>query len=194
MSRDELRMYSWIAAAAFLLVAGACNWRKIHWTALGSVLLFAAANAGAGIYVLNHLTDPRWAPEGSEPLTAPSFAGTPLVGQYLGPLDSALNAVVGGMNDFLAFQHALPIALDFLAVAGQALLFSFPMAIIALIVSFILGIHQRSKFKKYRATVDRLSVELEQIKKQLAAMTSEEPALLVPSEIVEVRSRLTRQG
>jgi hypothetical protein len=60
MSRDELRICSWVAAIVFALVAGVWRSRRLHWTALGSVLLFAALNAGAGIYVLNHFRDSRW--------------------------------------------------------------------------------------------------------------------------------------
>ncbi|KUM32474.1 hypothetical protein [Arthrobacter sp. EPSL27] len=58
LSRDELSTYSWVAAAAFALVAGIWRPARLHWTALGSVLLFAALNAGAGIYVLNHSMTP----------------------------------------------------------------------------------------------------------------------------------------
>jgi hypothetical protein len=65
---------------------------------------------------LNHFRDSRWSIGGEPPLSAPSFSATPVVGQFLGPLDSALNGVVGGVNEFLAFKQALPIALDFLTV------------------------------------------------------------------------------
>ena len=91
MSRDELRIFSWVAASVFVFVAGVWRPRSLHWTAFGSVLLFAALNAGAGIYVLNHFGDSRWSAGGAPPLSAPSFSGTPVVGQFLGPLDSALN-------------------------------------------------------------------------------------------------------
>ncbi|KQQ98441.1 hypothetical protein ASF72_18540 [Arthrobacter sp. Leaf141] len=174
-------------AAALLIVGGLCNWRKIHWTALGSIFVFAAVNAGAGIYVLNHLTDARWAPEGTESLTAPSFAGTPLVGQYLGPLDSALASVMSGVNDFQTFQHALPVALGFLGTSSLALLWSFPMMIVTLVISFFVGRRERSRFRKYRSTVDRLSVELEQVKLQLAELAPAEPVLPAQAAVVDVR-------
>ena len=168
MSRDELRIFSWVAATVFALVAGAWRPRRLHWTALGSVLLFAALNAGAGIYVLNHFRDPRWSAGGEPPLSAPSFAGTPVVGQFLGPLDSALNGVVGGVNEFLAFKQALPIALDFLAVSGWALLASFPLAILAAGVSYAVARRRTADFEKYRATVDLLKDELEQVTRQIS--------------------------
>lgn len=169
MSLDNLRIFPWIAAAVFALAAGLWRPRRLQWTALGSVLLFAALNAGAGIYILNHFGDPRWS-GGEQPLSAPSFAGTPVVGQFLGPLDSALNGVVGGVNEFLAFKHALPIALDFLAVSGWGLLVSFPLAVLAAGISFAMARRRAAEFGKYRATVDRLEDELEQIKRQVSLM------------------------
>lgn len=169
MSRDELRLFSWIAAAVFALVAGLWRPRRLHWTALGSVLLFAALNAGAGIYVLNHFSDSRWSAGGEPPLSVPSFSGTPVVGQYLGPLDSALQGVVGGVNEFLAFKQALPVAMDFLAVSGWALLVTFPLAIIAAGISYAESRRRTADFEKYRATVDLLQDELEQVKRQISA-------------------------
>ena len=177
MSRDELRIFSWVAAIVFALVAGVWRPRRLHWTALGSVLLFAALNAGAGIYVLNHFGDPRWSAGGEPPLSAPSFSGTPVVGQFLGPLDSALNGVVGGVNEFLAFRQALPIALDFLAVSGWALLLSFPLAIVAAVVSYTVARRRAADFEKYRATVDLLKEELEQVKRQISSVNPVDKAL-----------------
>lgn len=172
LGRDELRTFTWVAAAVFALVAGIWRWRSLHWTALGSVLLFAALNAAAGIYVLNHFTDPRWSSGGEPPLSAPSFSGTPVVGQFLGPLDSALSGVVGGVNDFLAFKHALPVALDFLGTSGWALLASFPLAVLAAVVSFAAARRRAADFDKYRATVDELREELAQVKRQIASGNS----------------------
>ena len=178
LSRDELRIYSWVAAAVFALVAGVWRPRRLHWTALGSVLLFAALNAGAGIYVLNHFADSRWSAGRDPPLSAPSLSGTPLVGQFLGPLDSALNGVVSGVNDFLAFQQALPVALDFLAVSGWALLVSFPLAVLAAGIGFAVAWRRTADFDRYRATVDLLKVELEQVKRQISLGNSVDKARL----------------
>jgi hypothetical protein len=169
LSRDELRNFCWLAAAVFALVSGLWRWRRLHWTALGAVLLFAALNAGAGIYVLNTFRDSRWSAGGEAPLSAPSFSETPIVGQYLGPLDSALQGVVGGVNDFLAFKQALPVALDFLATSGWALLLSFPVAILAAVISFAMARRRAAEFEKYRAKVDLLEDELEQVKRQISA-------------------------
>ncbi|RAM38335.1 hypothetical protein [Arthrobacter globiformis] len=191
MSRDELGIFSWVAAAVFALAVGVWRPRKLHWTVLGSVLLFAALNAGAGIYVLNHVGDPRWS-AGEPPLTAPSFSGTPMVGQFLGPLDSALNGVVSGVNAFLAFKQALPVALDFLGTSGWALLASFPLGILASVVSYIMDRRRTADFEKYRATVDRLKVELEEIKAQIPSMNSVGTALPAEDDVTDVRPTPTR--
>jgi hypothetical protein len=192
MGRDELRMFSWVAAAVFALVAGLWRPRKIHWTALGSALLFAALNAGAGIYVLNHFGDSRWSAGGEPPLSAPSFSGTPIVGQFLGPLDAALNGMVGGVNEFLAFKQALPVALDFLAVSGWALLVSFPLAVLAAGMSYAAARRRTADFDKYRATVDLLKEELEQVKRQISSGNSAVTAPPAEDEVPDMRPGLAR--
>ncbi|WP_051476955.1 hypothetical protein [Arthrobacter sp. Br18] len=194
MSRDELSIFSWIAVAVFALVAGVLRPRRLHWTALGSVLLFAALNAGAGIYVLNHFDDSRWSAGGKPPLSAPSFSGTPLVGKYLGPLDSALDGVVGGVNEFLAFKQALPIALDFFVVSGWALLVSFPLVILAAGIGYAVAKRRTADFEKYRATVDLLKEELEQIKRQISSGDFVYKALPAEDGVADVGSVLTRGG
>lgn len=169
VSLDLLRILTWIVPAVVVLVAGFLLRRSFHWIALGAVLLFAALNAAAAIYVLNHFDDARWSPEGMTSLSAPSLSETPIVGEFLVPLDSALEGVVGGVNDFRAFQQALPIALDFLTTSGWALLVSFPLVILAACVSFAKARRRKAEFTKYRATVDSLKDELEQVKRQIAA-------------------------
>ncbi|MBT2548099.1 hypothetical protein [Arthrobacter sp. ISL-65] len=191
MNRDELGISAWVAASVFALAVGVWRPRKLHWSVLGSVLLFAALNAGAGIYVLNHVGDPRWS-AGEPPLSAPSFSGTPVVGQFLGPLDSALNAVVGQVNAFLAFKQALPVALGFLGTSGWALLVSFPLGILATVISYVMDRRRTADFEKYRATVDLLKVELEEIKRQISTGNSVGTALPASDEVADVRPRLTR--
>ncbi|MDP9695368.1 UNVERIFIED_ORG: hypothetical protein J2X79_002945 [Arthrobacter globiformis] len=186
MSRDQLGIFSWVASAVFVLAVGVWRPRKLHWTVLGAVLLFAALNAGAGIYVLNHVGDPRWS-AGEQPLSAPSFSGTPMVGQFLGPLDSALDAVVDGVNAFLAFKQALPVALGFLGTSGWALLVSFPLGILATVVSYIMDRRRAAAFDKYRATVDQLKIELEEVKRQISSGNAVGTAVPDGDELTDVR-------
>ncbi|MDQ0617322.1 hypothetical protein [Arthrobacter globiformis] len=184
MSRDELSTLSWVVATVFALAVGVWRPRRLHWTVLGAVLLFAALNAGAGIYILNHVGDPRWSP--GEPLSAPSLSGTPMVGQFLGALDSALNEVVGGVNQFLAFKQALPVALNFLAASGWALLLSFPLGILATVISYVMDRRRMADFEKYRATVDLLKDELEEVKRQISTGNSVGTALPPGDEVTDV--------
>lgn len=176
ISSDGLRILPWVAAIAFALVAAVWRPRRSHLAALGAVLLFAALNAGAGVYVLSHVGDARWSAGGDSRLSAPSFSGTPVVGQFLGPLDSALNQVVGGVNEFLAFQQALPVALDFFAAAGWALLVSFPVAIIAVAISYAEARRRRAEFEHYRAAVDLLKGEVELLKRRIPSGRSVDTA------------------
>ncbi|KUM32473.1 hypothetical protein [Arthrobacter sp. EPSL27] len=108
-----------------------------------------------------------------------------MIGQFLGPLDSALNGVVGGVNEFLAFKQALPVALDFFAASGWALLASFPLAVLAAGIAFAIARRRAADFDRYRATVDLLQDELEQVKRQIAAGYAAGPAL--PAETGPVR-------
>jgi hypothetical protein len=193
-SRDQLHIYSWGVAAGFLLVVGIFRWRSLHWTALGSVLLFAALNAGAGIYVLNHFGDSRWSAGGEPPLSAPSFSGMPFVGETLAPLESAMQSVMGVVNEFLAFKQALPVAVEFLAASGWALLVSFPVAVIAAIISILQARRRRADFKKYRATVDLLKAELEQVKQQISAPTFVGSALPARDAFTDELPRMSRRG
>ena len=182
ISRDQLHIFAWIVPAAFALAAGLWRPRQFHWAALGAVLLFAALNAGAGVYVLNHFADSRWASGSEPPLNAPSFSGTPLIGQYLKPLDSALNNLVGGVNEFLAFKQALPTAMDFLAASGWALLLAFPIAVLAAIINFAAAKRRSADFARYSATVEELKEELDQIKRQISPRNSPDPALPTQKE------------
>ncbi|WP_225437502.1 hypothetical protein [Arthrobacter sedimenti] len=169
MSLDLLRILTWLVPAAVALVAGFVLRRNFHLIALGAVFLFAALNAAAGVYILNHFSDSRWSPEGMALLSAPSLSETPLVGEFLVPLDSAMEGVVGGVNDFRAFQQALPVTFEFLAASGWALLVSVPLVVFAAFVSFARTRRRKAEFTKYSATVDSLKDELEQIKRQLSA-------------------------
>ncbi len=191
LSHDVLRILPWVAAIVFGLVAGLWRPRKLHWTALAAVLLFAALNAGAAIYVLNHFDDPRWS-SGEEPLSAPSLSDAPVVGDFLGRLDPVLDGVVTSVNEFIAFKQALPVALEFLAASGWALLASFPLAVLAAGVGFTMARRRTAAFDKYRADVDLLKEELEQLKRQIASGHSGATALPSGHAGGEVLPRPTR--
>jgi hypothetical protein len=68
-----------------------------------------AANLAAGIYVLNHLGEGRWGGDQESKLDPPSLAETPMVGQFLEPLDGTLRGVADAVNEFGDFRAALPL-------------------------------------------------------------------------------------
>ena len=100
----------------------------------------------------------------------------PLVGQFMGPLSSALNSVVTEVNEFLAFKDALPVALDFMAIASSALLLSFPVAVLTAILNYVLAKRRSKRREKYKADVDDL-------KKKVAALESFIEQLPVPRPV-----------
>lgn len=169
LSREALHIIPWVVAACLVSISFLWRRLRLHWTLFGATLLFAALNALTALYVLQHFHDPRWSTGGQTPLTAPSLAGTPMVGQFLGPLDSAMNGVVGGVNDFLAFKNALPAALDFLEVSGWALLLSVPVAIIATGISWGAARRRAAQARRDRIAVDELRADVDRIKLQLAS-------------------------
>ena len=167
ISSEWLKALTWLPAIAAGLLL--CFWRprRLHWAALGSVLVYAVANIGAGIYVLSHLGDPRWG-GAADRLGAPSLAGTPVVGQFLGSLDTVLGGVVAGVNEFIDFRSALPVALDYLAAAGWALVVAVPLGILTLVVSCREAQRRKAALARYSLRVEELSDELDAIKRQLS--------------------------
>lgn len=170
ISRDHFSIFIWALMAVFVISAFALRPKRLHWTALGAAFLFAALNAGVGVYVLNHYTDPRWSPQATR-LSAPNLGDTPMVGQFMGPLDSTLSSLVTGVNDFLSFKDALPVAMDFFTNSGWALAVSIPLGITATIINFALSKRKAATVEKYRKTVDLLEGEVENLKIQFQTMT-----------------------
>lgn len=167
VSSEWLKALTWLSAIAAGLLL--CFWRprRLHWAALGSALVYAVANFGAGIYVLSHLGDSRWGGGSADRLGAPSLADTPVVGQFLGSLDTVLGGVVDGVNEFIDFRAALPVALDYLSVAGWALVVAVPLGILVLVVSCREAQRRKAAFARYSLRVEELSDELDAIKRHL---------------------------
>lgn len=170
LSREDLSVAIWVCAAVFAVAMGIWRRRQLQWVALSSVMLFAVLNAGAGIYVLRTVGDPRWAQEGTVPLSAASLSEIRVVGQYLEPIDSALQSMVGSVNSLVAFQQALPVALDFFTKSGWALLIAVPLMILVAVMSFRAARRRKRELNNYRATVDQLKIDLEQVKARLTML------------------------
>jgi hypothetical protein len=167
VSSEWLRALTWLSAIAAGLLL--CFWRprRLSWAALGSVLVFAVANIGAGIYVLSHLGDSRWSSGAGDRLGAPSLGDTPVIGGFLGSLDSVLHGVVDGVNQFIDFRAALPVALEYLTAAGWALMVAVPLGLLALIASYREAQRRKAEFARYSLRVEELSAELQEIKRHL---------------------------
>ncbi|ASN40000.1 hypothetical protein CGQ24_13905 [Arthrobacter sp. 7749] len=95
------------------------------------------------------------------------------------------------MNEFIAFKQPLPVALGFLAISGGALLSSFLLAIIALVISIIETIRRKANFGKCRATVDQLKIWLEQVKLQIAFGNFVDARFQTEGDITEVLPKRT---
>ena len=167
VSGEWLKNLTWLSAIAAGLLL--CFWRpcRVHCAALGSVLVFAVANIAAGIYVLSHLGDSRWGGGAEERLDAPLLVDTPVVGQFLGPLDALLNGVVDGVNEFTDFRASLPVAVEFLAAAGWALAVAVPLGLVALAVSYREAQRRKADFARFSLQVEELSAELDEIKRHV---------------------------
>jgi len=167
VNREWLAALTWLAAAA--ASAGALAWRRrrADLAALAAVVVFMAANTGAGVYVLNHLADGRWGGDGQAKLAPPPLAGAPVVGQFLAPLDGALAGMAGGVNDFIDFQAALPVALGFFAAAGWALAVSVPVALAAAAVQSKRARSRRAANAAWQGEVEKLRKELDAVKRHV---------------------------
>lgn len=135
--------------------------------ALGAVVVFMAASAGAGIYVLNHLGDGRWGGDGQPRLSPPPLSDAPMVGNFLKPLEGMLGSVTDGVNEFVDFRSALPVALDFFAAAGWALALSVPLAVAALAAGARAARRSRAEFTAYKTELEQLRAELNQVKRHV---------------------------
>jgi hypothetical protein len=167
VSVDWFRALAWISAIISGLLLYFWRPRRPHLAVLGSVIVYMVANIGAGIYVLYHLGDARWNGGAGNRLSAPSLSDAPVVGEFMRPLDEFMNGVVDGVNDFIDFREALPVALEFFAAAGWALFVSLPLALLALIISYAEARRRKAEFTRYKLEVDELRGELDDIKRQL---------------------------
>ncbi|MFN3925159.1 MAG: hypothetical protein ACK4K6_16175 [Pseudarthrobacter sp.] len=167
VSTEWLRALTWIAAAAAGLAALLWRPRRPHLAGLAAVLVFMAASAGAGIYVLNHLGDGRWGGDRQSWLSPPPLSDAPMVGQFLEPLEGMLGGVADGVNEFVDFRSALPVALEFFAAAGWALALSVPLALVAMAAGARAARRRTAELTAYRAEVEQLRKELDHVKRHV---------------------------
>lgn len=168
VSSEWLKNLTWIAAvlagAAVLLLQ---RFRRPDLAALAGVGVYIAGTLGAGIYVLNHLQDGRWGGNEEARMDPPSFTETPMVGQFLGPLDDALGSVADGYNEFLDFRAALAVAVEYFAAAGWALAILVPLGLVSLVVQVVVARRRAARTRAAVAEVARLRDDLERLKRHV---------------------------
>ncbi|HJX78456.1 hypothetical protein [Glutamicibacter sp.] len=74
------------------------------------------------------------------------------------------------MNSLVAFQQALPLALDFFTKSGWAFLIAVPLMILVAVMGFRAARRRRRELNNYRETVDQLKIDLEQVKVRLTML------------------------
>jgi hypothetical protein len=141
--------------------------RRPDLAVLAAVVVFMAASVGAGIYVLNHLGDGRWGGDAQSRLSPPPLSDTPVVGKFLEPLEGAIGGMTEGVNEFIDFRSALPVALDFFAAAGWALALSVPIALVVMAASARAARRRNAEFAAYRTEVGQLRAELDNVKRHV---------------------------
>ena len=141
--------------------------RKWYWALFAVTFTYMVVSAGIGVYVLMHFTDPRWS-MGKEPLLqAPAVGDTPVVGELLRPLEGFLQDAATSINDLAAFRHALPVAQEFFALAGWALLLLIPVTIMALAVSRFKQATMFLRVERLVAKVNAQDAEIKALKRKV---------------------------
>lgn len=167
INSEWLKALTWIAALACGVAVLLWRPRRPDLAALAAVVAFLAASTGAGIYVLNHLGDGRWGGDQEARLEPPELSGTPLVGELLGPLDGTLNAMADGVNDFVDFRAALPVALEYFAAAGWALALLVPVGGAVLAVNAAVSRRRNAQAAAAGSELADLRAELERVKRHV---------------------------
>ncbi|VXC37174.1 conserved membrane hypothetical protein [Arthrobacter sp. 9AX] len=168
VSSDWLKHLTWIVALAFAAVVLLLRrpWRPDQ-ALLAGFHVFIAASLAAGIYVLNHLGEGRWGGDKEPKLDPPSFSETPMVGQFLEPLDGALSGMADVVNELGDFRAAFPVALDFFVAAGWALAAAVPAGLCVLVGNAWENKRRRAESAAAVKELARLRAELESVKQHV---------------------------
>jgi hypothetical protein len=75
--------------------------------------------------------------------------------------------MAGGVNDFIDFRAALPVALDFFAAAGWALAVSVPLGLAAAAVQAGRARRREAEHADWRNEVENLRMELDAVKRHV---------------------------
>ena len=165
VSTEWLKWLTWIAALASAAVVLLLRRpRRPDLALFAGVQVFIAASLAAGIYVLNHLGEGRWGGDEEAKVDPPSLSETPMVGQFLEPLDGTLSGVADVVNEFVDFRAAFPVALDFFVAAGWALAAAVPVGLCVLIGNALETKRRKAEFASSKKELAQLRAELERVK------------------------------
>jgi hypothetical protein len=173
LSGISVEWFKVIAAIGSLLIGVAVYFsffKRWYWAIVAAVFTYMVFTAGIGVYVLMHITDPRWSVGRDPLLQAPSLGGTPVIGEMMRPLDDFLRDMATSVNELTSFRHALPVAQDFFALAGWSLLVLVPVAIMALAISRFKSATLFLRVERLATTVRELSAEVERLTQQIPSV------------------------
>jgi hypothetical protein len=157
LSIDGFKILIWVLALLVTVGVYFGFFRQRYWALVSGAFTFIATAAGIGLYILMHVTDPRWSGNQQVIGQPPKLSETPIIGQYLEPLGTFLNQTASSINDFVAFQHALPVAQEFFAYALWGFVAFVPLMILALVMSRLQPLLLEKKVKEQQADLKRLT-------------------------------------
>ncbi|MDB5168432.1 MAG: hypothetical protein JWO55_690 [Candidatus Saccharibacteria bacterium] len=130
-------------------------------------LSVAALAIGVVFYILSHATDSRWSVGKDATVESPQIPDNPFFGQVIDTLNSFMGSVTGSVNDLFAIKNAFVTTQDFFLLAGWAVLLVIPLFILLRILTWRKESREKRQMKRDRATLRRISTELEQMKRAL---------------------------
>jgi hypothetical protein len=177
---ETFRLLAWVAAfivgGLFLLGRRISSPLQIASRAVGALLAgtvsFVAFNLAVVLYILSHLTDPRWSVGKDPKVDSPELSA----GAFFEPVTNTLNeifsSITGSLNDVIAIKNALLTIPEFIASAGQGFWLLIALMIVARIISWLIG-------KSQAEEIERNSRDLADIRSQLGLSPFDEKKLLV---------------
>jgi predicted membrane channel-forming protein YqfA (hemolysin III family) len=130
-------------------------------------LSVVALAVGVVFYILSHATDDRWSVGKDAAVESPQIPGNPFFGQVIDTLNSFMGSVTGSVNDLFAIKNAFITTQEFFLMAGWAILSVIPLFVLLRILNWQKEAREKRQIQRDRATLNRLSNELVQMKRVL---------------------------
>jgi predicted membrane channel-forming protein YqfA (hemolysin III family) len=130
-------------------------------------LSVVALAVGVVFYILSHATDGRWSVGKDKVVESPQIPGNPFFGQVIDTLNSFMGSITGSVNDLFAIKNAFITTQEFFLMAGWAILSVIPLFVLLRILSWRKVVRDKRQVKLDRATLNRVSTELDQMRRTL---------------------------